>query len=223
MIRQELRGARRVAVTRASKGIFLVSLIAGTAAWLGCGSKGDTGPAGAAGAAGASGDKGAPGASGSAGPAGSAGPTGPQGPANTTWWRGGVMTPGADVTTPNTFDAGTWGPFNLSGYCFFVGSDVKAEYFASSTDPNAKYADYGNASNYIENGSFPPDGGGTPVGYYSEAIPPDSYYDGPYDGTFSALSSDLKTYINGGLTTGVNVGGDAGPACEFDGYMTQAP
>ncbi|MGH7280031.1 MAG: hypothetical protein ACRELY_00785, partial [Polyangiaceae bacterium] len=203
------------------------SLIVGTSAWLGCGSKGDTGPAGAAGATGASGagTAGPTGPSGSAGSAGAAGPTGPTGPANTTWWRGGVVTPGADETTPNTFDAGTWGPFNLSGHCFFTGNpgEVEAEVYASSTDPNAKYTDYGSASDYVENGSFPPDGGATPVGYESVATPPDSYFDGPYDGTFSALSSDLKTYITGGFSTGVNVGGDAGTACQFGGYMTQPP
>lgn len=224
-MQRELHAARRVTIARATQGIFLVSLIIGTSTWLGC--KGDTGSAGPAGAAGpsGSGDPGDPGATGNPGAPGSPGSQGTTGPANTYWWRGGVLTPGADSTTPNTFDAGTWGPFNLSGSCWLTGNpgEIEAEYFVTSTDPNAKYTDYGNASRYKQNASFPADGGGVPVGWTAIATPPDSYFDGPYDGTFAALSSDLKTYITGALTTGVNVGEDAGTACQFDGYMTQAP
>lgn len=193
-------------------------MIAGSV-WLGCGGKGDPGPAGAAGPAG-SGSKGPAGPSGSNGAPGGDGTPGSPGADNTTWFRGTVATPGADITTPNTFDAGTWGPFNLSGYCYLNGAEIRAQFNLSSTDPNAKYSDYGTD---VENGTFPPDAGPTPVEYMATATPPASDLEGPYDGTFSALSTDLKTYITGAATTGVLMGGDAGPACQFDGYVTQSP
>ena len=158
-----------------------------------------------------------PGPSVTPGPSGSAGAPGAD---NTTWFRATVATPGADSTTPNTFDAGTWGPFNLSGHCYLNGAEIVSQLYLSSTDPNAKYSDYGSD---VENGSFPPDAGGTPVEYTARATPPDSDLEGPYDGTFSALSPDLKTYITGAGTTGVLIGGDAGPACQFDGYVTRSP
>ncbi|MGH7280030.1 MAG: hypothetical protein ACRELY_00780 [Polyangiaceae bacterium] len=189
--------------------------------WLGCGSgsQGDPGPAGAAGAAGPN-KTGTNGPSGSSGASASNGDPGAQGGDNTSWFRTTVATPGADITTPNTVDAGTWGPFNLSGHCYFVSEEIEAQLYLSSTDPNAKYSDYGTD---IENGSFPPDAGGTPVEYSANATPPDSDLEGPWDGTFSALSMDLKTYISGAASTGVLIGGDAGPACQFDGYVTQSP
>lgn len=197
--------------------IALPLLIAG-AMWLGCG--GSQGDPGAAGAAGAKGSAGADGPSGSGGSPGSTGNPGSQGGDNTTWFRATVATPGADITTPNTFDAGTWGPFNVSGYCYLNGAEIDARLYLSSTDPSAKYNDYGS---HVQNGSFPPDGGAIPVEYMARATPPASDFEGPWDGTFSAQSVDLKTYLSGAGSAGVNVAGDAGPACQFDGWVTQSP
>ena len=199
--------------------MFAVPLMIAGSVWLGCGSKGDTGPAGAAGAAG-TGSKGPNGSQGSTGTPGGDGTPGAPGASNTTWFRATVATPGTDVDNPNTYDAGTWGPFNLSGHCYLSGAEIRAQLYLSSTDPTAKYNDYGTE---VENGSFPPDAGPIPVEYMARATPPASDLEGPWDGTFSALSTDLKTYITGAGTTGVLMGGDAGPACQFDGYVTQSP
>jgi hypothetical protein len=173
------------------------------------GSTGPAGPAGPAGLAGPAGDAGAP------------------GPSNTVWIRLTVATPGAAIATANTVDAGSWGPFNLSGFCYLSGPSTCATFQINSTDAKAKLTDYGSQDN---NTSFPADGGYLSVEYTAcSNNPTSSDLEGPYDGTFAALSADLQTYITGALTTGVFMegaladGGSAGPDCEFDGYVTQSP
>jgi len=170
---------------------------------------------------------GSTGPAGPTGPQGDTGPTGPEGPSNTSWLRLTVATAGAAVSTPNTVDAGTWGPFNISGFCYVSETSVCATFEINSIDPQAKLTDYGSQDN---NTSFPADGGYLSIEYTAcSDNPKNSDLEGPYDGTFAALSSDLQTYITGALTTGVYMegaladGGSAGPDCEFDGYVTQSP
>lgn len=177
--------------------------------------------------AGCSGSTGPTGATGPQGNTGPTGPEGPEGPSNTIWLRLTVATPGTEFSTSNTVDAGTWGPFNVSGFCYVSEGSVCATFAINSIDPNAKLTDYESQENDTP---FPADGGYLAIEYTScSDSPTGSDLEGPYDGTFAALSSDLKTYITGALTTGVYMegaladGGSAGPDCEFDGYVTQSP
>jgi hypothetical protein len=205
----------------ATRSTAWVAVLVAVSAVIAC--SGSTGPAGASGASGAAG---ATGPTGAAGPPGDAGA---EGPSNTVWLRLTVATPGNgdDISTSNTVDAGTWGPFNLSGFCYTEEKSTCATFQINSIDPDAKLTDYGSQDN---NTPFPADGGYLSVEYTACSDSPQaSDLEGPYDGTFAALSSDLQTYITGALTTGVYMegaladGGSAGPACEFDGYVTQSP
>lgn len=177
------------------------------------GTAGPTGPQGAAGPTGVAGPTGA---------AGLQGPAGATGPSNTSWIRQSVATPGSGRGSPNTFDAGTWGPFSLTGYCFDAGipsPGIEAVYYFGSTDPAAMYNDYNTTgSNGIRAGSTP-----VAIGYAANGRESTPGFAGPWDGTFAAMSSDLNTYITGSLSTGVFVDGGSGPACQFAGFVSRSP
>lgn len=192
------------------------------------GSPGPAGPSGAAGAAGNAGTNGANGSDGPAGSAGAPGAPGAAGPPNTTFIRLALDDAGADFTTPIMIDAGSWGPFNLSGVCYTdLSGDTCARFMVNTKDPPpANYTDYETGCNPC---AFPPDAGYTVLEDVACGTPDAPDFEGPYDGTFGAVSLDGKTYITGGLSTGAYVGGRfadggvAGRACTFGGYITQSP
>ncbi len=170
--------------------------------------KGDMGTVGPQGPVGSTGQAGAIGPAGFTGPAG---PIGQAGPSNTWWIRQSIATPGSGPGSPNTLDAGKWGPFSLLGYCFDGGipsPGIESRFYLSSTDPAAMYNDYGTTSSTGRAvGSTP-----VPLGFIAQGRESTPSFAGPWDGTFAAMSSDLSTYITGALSTGVFVDGGSGPA-----------
>ena len=179
------------------------------------GTMGDMGTPGATGAAGPTGD------TGPAGPAGPAGPVGPAGPGAITLIRGTIAAPGADFADAATTVLATVGPFTVTGFCYLdtqTPANTIAAIWLRSTDPTARMDDYNN------NNDTDFSGGPNELEYESQsADPTKAHFNGPNDGTFAAMSTDLATYFTGSLSTGVFVNGATGSACQFAGFLVSAP
>jgi hypothetical protein len=150
------------------------------------------------------------------GPAGPTGPAGPKGaPGNTN-----TFTYKRSANVGETIAIATFGPFTLSGECTSVTPPkVTAQWTLSSSQEHSAFTDYNNS--YLSD--FGPADGPQEVEYPStSATPATPEMEGPYDGTFAALSGDLNTYITGSLSTGTYVGGPGNPPCEFDGVVFNA-
>lgn len=150
-----------------------------------------------------------------AGPQGPAGPGGPKGdPGNTnTFTYKRTAHPG------ETIAIATFGPFTLSGECSEALSEVTAQWTLSTSQEHSAFTDYENS--YLSD--FGPVDGAQDIEYASTSASPNTpEMEGPYDGTFAALSADLATYITGSLSTGNYVGGPGNPPCEFYGVVFNA-
>lgn len=152
---------------------------------------------------------------GAKGPAGPTGPTGPKGdPGNTN-----AFTYKQTAKAGETLAIATFGPFTLSGECSGTESNPTAQWTLSTSADHSAFTDYNNS--YLSD--FGPGDGPQDVEYPSTSANPNTpEMEGPYDGTFAALSPDLATYITGSLSTGTYVGGPANPPCEFNGVVFNA-
>jgi hypothetical protein len=105
----------------------------------------------------------------------------------------------------------TAGPFTISGKCdLFREAETHAQAYIQTSQPHSAFNDYENGGN----SDFGPSDGMRKIEYDSVESKPFQDMDGPNDGTFAALSNDLKTYITGSVSTAVNIGG---PDCTFAG------
>jgi hypothetical protein len=143
------------------------------------------------------------------------GPPGPKGdPGNTN-----AFTYKRTATAGQTIAIATFGPFTLSGECGGTVSSPTAQWTLSTSAAHSAFTDYSNSYS----SDFGPTDGAMPIEYDSEsANPEEPDMEGPYDGTFAALSQDLATYITGSLSTGTYVGGPTNPPCEFYGVVFNA-
>lgn len=150
-----------------------------------------------------------------AGPKGDKGPQGPKGdPGNTN-----TFTYKRTAKAGETIAIATFGPFTLSGECSGTESNPTAQWTLETSAEHSAFTDYNNS--YLSD--FGPADGPQDVEYPStSATPASPEMEGPYDGTFAALSPDLATYITGSLSTGTYVGGESNPPCEFDGVVFNA-
>jgi hypothetical protein len=150
-----------------------------------------------------------------AGPAGVAGPAGPKGdPGNTN-----AFTYKRTAKAGETIAIATFGPFTLSGECSGSEATPTAQWTLTSSTEHSAFTDYNNS--YLSD--FGPVDGPQDIEYPSTSASPNApEMEGPYDGTFAALSADLNTYITGSLSTGTYVGGPTNPPCEFFGVVFNA-
>lgn len=148
-------------------------------------------------------------------PTGPPGPVGPKGdPGNTN-----TFTYKRTAKAGETIAIATFGPFTLSGECSGTESNPTAQWTLKTSVEHSAFTDYNNS--YLSD--FGPADGEQDVEYPStSATPTTPEMEGPYDGTFAALSPDLATYITGSLSTGTYVGGAGNPPCEFDGVVFNA-
>jgi hypothetical protein len=145
-------------------------------------------------------------------PVGPAGPKGDPGNTNTFTFK-------RTAIAGQTITIATFGPFTLSGECSGTESSPTAQWLLSTSAAHSAYTDYSNS--YLSD--FGPTDGAKPIEYDStSANPNEPEMEGPYDGTFAALSPDLVTYITGSLSTGTYVGGPTNPPCEFNGVVFNA-
>jgi hypothetical protein len=158
------------------------------------------------------------GAAGPAGPAGSAGTAGAQGPKGDKGDPGNTNT----FTYRRTADAGstiniaTFGPFTLKGHCTGTASNPTAQWTISTSQDHSAFTDYTNPYQ----SDFGVADGDRSIEYSStSSSPANPDMEGPYDGTFAAMSPDLGTYITGSLSTGTYIGGASNPACQFAGVV----
>jgi hypothetical protein len=148
-------------------------------------------------------------------PTGPIGPTGPKGdPGNTN-----AFTYKRTAIAGQTITIATFGPFTLSGECSGTESNPTAQWTLSTSAEHSAFTDYDNS--YLSD--FGPTDGAMPIEYSSTSSnPSEPQMEGPYDGTFAALSPNLATYITGSLSTGTYVGGPTNPPCVFDGVVFNA-
>jgi hypothetical protein len=150
-----------------------------------------------------------------AGPQGPLGPQGPQGPKGDT---GDTPTRVLKRTANagDTITIATFGPFSLKGACTGTTANPTAQWEIATSQDHSAFTDYDNS--YLSD--FSASDGDMPIEYSSTSANPSSPdMEGPYDGTFAALSADLNTYITGSLSTGTYVGGPGNPPCEFNGVV----
>jgi hypothetical protein len=154
-------------------------------------------------------------------PAGPAGPQGPAGPKGDTGPKGATGDSPTRVlkATANAGDdvaIATFGPFTLKGSCTGTNTNPTAQWTISTSQDHSAFTDYNNS--YLSD--FSASDGDRNVEYSSTSADPTSPdMEGPYDGTFAAMSADLATYITGSLSTGTFVGGAGNPPCEFAGVV----
>jgi hypothetical protein len=149
------------------------------------------------------------------GPAGPAGPKGDQGPKGDT---GDTPTKVFKRTANagDTITIATYGPFTLKGNCSGTAGNPTAQWEIATSQDHSAFTDYANS--YLTD--FSASDGDQPIEYSSTTSDPTSAdMNGPYDGTFAALSADLNTYITGSLSTGTYVGGAGNPPCDFYGVV----
>jgi len=153
-----------------------------------------------------------------AGPKGATGATGPQGPKGDSG-NTNAFTYKRTAKAGETIAIASFGPFTLSGECSGTESNPTAQWTLETSQEHSAFTDYENS--YLSD--FGPTDGEQPIEYAStSATPTDPEMEGPYDGTFAALSADLATYITGSLSTGTYVGGAGNPPCEFYGVVFNA-
>jgi hypothetical protein len=153
-----------------------------------------------------------------AGPQGPVGPQGPQGPQGPKGNTGDTPTKVLKATADagETVTIGTFGPFTLKGNCSGATATPTAQWEIATSQDHSAFTDYNNS--YLSD--FSGSDGDQPIEYSSSSSAPTSPdMEGPYDGTFAALSADLNTYITGSLSTGTYVGGAGNPPCEFNGVV----
>jgi hypothetical protein len=151
-------------------------------------------------------------------PPGPQGPVGPAGPAGTKGDTGDTPTKVFKRTANagETINIATFGPFILKGDCSGTTGNPTAQWEIATTQDHSAFTDYAN-SGFSD---FSASDGDKPIEYSStSATSSDPDMEGPYDGTFAALSADLNTYITGSLSTGTYVGGAGNPPCEFYGVV----
>jgi hypothetical protein len=151
-------------------------------------------------------------------PAGPQGSVGPQGPKGDTGATGDTPTK-VFKRTANAGDhitIATFGPFTLKGNCSGTTDNPTAQWEIATSQDHSAFTDYDNS--YLSD--FSASDGDKPIEYDSTSADPTAPdMEGPYDGTFAALSADLNTYITGSLSTGTYVGGAGNPPCEFYGVV----
>lgn len=154
-------------------------------------------------------------------PAGAQGPVGPPGPKGDTGAKGDTGDSPTQVLkrTANageTITIATYGPFSLKGKCSGTTANPTAQWEIATSQDHSAFTDYDNS--YLSD--FSASDGDNPIEYDSTSADPTTPdMEGPYDGTFAALSADLNTYITGSLSTGTYVGGATNPPCEFYGVV----
>jgi len=150
-----------------------------------------------------------------AGPAGAQGPAGPKGDKGAT----GDTPTTVFKRTANageTITIATYGPFTLKGACTGSTGNPTAQWKIATSQDHSAFTDYENS--YLSD--FSASDGDRDIEYDSTSADPSTPdMEGPYDGTFAALSADLNTYITGSLSTGTYVGGASNPPCEFYGVV----
>jgi hypothetical protein len=152
------------------------------------------------------------GAQGPVGPQGTVGPQGPKGDTGDTPTKVLKRTAGAG----DTITIATYGPFTLKGDCTGTTGNPTAQWKIATSQDHSAFTDYDNS--YLSD--FSASDGDKPIEYSSTSSDPASPdMEGPYDGTFAALSADLNTYITGSLSTGTYVGGASNAPCEFYGVV----
>lgn len=152
---------------------------------------------------------------GDTGPKGAPGDTGPKGAPGDT----NTFTYKQTANAGETIAIATFGPFTLSGECSGASSNPTAQWTLKTSQEHSAFTDYENS--YLSD--FGPADGEQDIEYAStSATPEEPEMEGPYDGTFAALSADLATYITGSLSTGTYVGGSGNPPCEFYGVVFNA-
>jgi len=150
-----------------------------------------------------------------AGPQGAVGPQGPQGPKGDTGDTPTKMLKGT-ANAGETITIATYGPFTLKGDCSGTTGNPTAQWKIATSQDHSAFTDYANS--YLSD--FSASDGDQNIEYSSSTSDPTSAdMEGPYDGTFAALSADLNTYITGSLSTGTYVGGASNPPCEFNGVV----
>jgi hypothetical protein len=159
-----------------------------------------------------------------AGPAGPAGPIGPQGPQGDKGDKGdkgdsNTFTYNRTANAGENITIATFGPFTLKGNCTGTTANPSAQWTISTSQDHSAFTDYNNS--YLSD--FSASDGARDIEYGStSATPTTPDMEGPYDGTFAALSADLHTYITGSLSTGTYVGGSGNPPCQFAGVVFSA-
>jgi len=154
-------------------------------------------------------------------PAGPQGPAGPAGPKGDTGAKGDTGDTPTKVykrtaNAGDTITIATYGPFTLKGKCSGTTGNPTAQWQIATSQDHSAFTDYDNS--YLSD--FSASDGDRNIEYDSTSADPSTPdMEGPYDGTFAALSADLNTYITGSLSTGTYVGGAGNPPCDFYGVV----
>jgi Collagen triple helix repeat (20 copies) len=187
------------------------------------GPQGVPGPSGAAGAKGEKGDKGNEGPKGATGNEGPEGQPGPEGAepgtaeerATVLHWRVAVATAGTEAS-PAKVTLREQGPFKLVGHCYEDSTeDTIAQTFISSTQANSHLRIYEEEAVPLGSSEQPL------VPEEAEAEKPEANLQGGPEGTFTAISKDGETAIDGVADQGVWLQGGSGPACTFSGHFAR--
>jgi len=113
-----------------------------------------------------------------------------------------------------TVTLATDGPLSLVGMCYSSGGTITGSDFLLSSVAG-HWTAYDNSTETHDNALVP----GTPEDaqeYDASATPPAKDFEGPWDGTFAAITDSTSNYITGLSSVGINLNNSGG--CTFAGY-----
>jgi hypothetical protein len=106
------------------------------------------------------------------------------------------------------------GPLSLVGKCYSSAGVINGSVFLRSSVA-AHWTAYANSTHSADNPLLPGSDQDT-AQYDAAATPPARDFEGPYDGTFAAITDDTAEYFTGLASIGANLNGSGG--CTFAGW-----